>query len=186
MRGINVVRLPSPVDPPATSQDQALHEVAIFAGSIRASRRIDHSGRDAWKTQPVQLSDFQIVCCVHRSVPTAVANRNAIPGDLILRIVNHELRFANWDLNLRAASSDNNSHGNSDCHSCDCYWPLHRGTAGLAVFFPLRHLMVPAWKRPGAGLACAGTRSLLRRPVSDAISRYRENVAMRMRQRRSA
>jgi hypothetical protein len=80
MRGINVVRLPSPVDPPATSQNQALHEVAIFAGSLDAGRRIDHSGRDAWKPQPVQRSDFQIVCCGHHSVPTAVANRDAIPG----------------------------------------------------------------------------------------------------------
>ena len=94
MRGINVVRFPSPVDPPATSQDQALHKVAIFTGSLHAGRRIDHASRDAWKAQPVELSHFQIVCCVHRSVPIAVENRNAYPDDLIPRIVNHRLRRA--------------------------------------------------------------------------------------------
>ena len=92
MRGINVVRFPSPVDPPATSQDQALHKVAIFTGSPHAGRRIDHASRDAWKAQPVELSHFQIFCCVHRSVPIAVENRNAYPDDLIPRIVNHRLR----------------------------------------------------------------------------------------------
>jgi hypothetical protein len=58
MRRVNVIRLPSPVDPPAASQDEGLYEVAIFAGPFHACGRIDHSGRDAWKTEAVELSDF--------------------------------------------------------------------------------------------------------------------------------
>ena len=83
MRGVNVVRLSSPVDPPAASQDQALDEVAILAGSLHAGRRVDHASRDTWKTQSVEFSDFQVVCWVHRSVSIAVANRNALPSDWI-------------------------------------------------------------------------------------------------------
>jgi len=58
VRGINVVRLPSPVDPPAASQDQGLDEIAIFTGSLQAGRRFDHASRDAWKAQPIPFSDF--------------------------------------------------------------------------------------------------------------------------------
>jgi hypothetical protein len=47
--------------------------------TTRDTIRFDHPGRDAWKTQPVQFSDFQIVRRVHRSIPTATANRTAIP-----------------------------------------------------------------------------------------------------------
>ena len=32
--------------------------VAIFAGSLHAGGRIDHSGRDAWKTEPVRAFRF--------------------------------------------------------------------------------------------------------------------------------
>ena len=90
---IDIVRLAALVDPPAASQNQALDEVAIFAGSLYACRRFDHSSRDAWKTQPVELSDFRIVCCAHRSVPIAVERvATQYPDDLIPRIVNQRLR----------------------------------------------------------------------------------------------
>ena len=84
---IDIVRLAVFVDPPTTSLDEALNEVRV-ASCLDISRRFDHASRDAWETQPVPFSDFQIVCCVHRLVPQFVRIVTQYPSSLGLWLVN--------------------------------------------------------------------------------------------------